>query len=36
MGHSSITVTYDVYGHLFEDDEADQAAVAAIQARLLG
>jgi hypothetical protein len=24
MGHSSITVTYDVYGHLFTDDEANQ------------
>lgn len=35
MGHSSITVTFDTYGHLFEDDEADQAAVAEIEARLL-
>lgn len=35
MGHSSITVTFDTYGHLFHDDEADQEAVAAIEARLL-
>lgn len=34
MGHSSITVTYDTYGHLFDDAEADQAAVAEIEARL--
>lgn len=34
MGHSSITVTFDTYGHLFADDEADQTAVAAIEARL--
>ena len=24
MGHSSIKITYDVYGHLFQDDEADK------------
>jgi integrase len=24
MGHSSIQVTFDVYGHLFHDDEAEQ------------
>ena len=36
MGHSSITVTYDVYGHLFADEEADQKAMQAIEARLLG
>lgn len=24
MGHSSIRVTYDIYGHLFNDDAADQ------------
>lgn len=35
MGHSSITVTFDTYGHLFEDAHADQAAVAEIEARLL-
>lgn len=35
MGHSSITVTFDTYGHLFADEEADQSAVAAIEARLM-
>lgn len=35
MGHSSITVTFDTYGHLFEDAEADQTAVAEIESRLL-
>jgi len=36
MGHSSIQVTYDRYGHLFNNDEADQTAMQAIEARLLG
>jgi integrase len=36
MGHSSIKVTYDVYGHLFEDAEADQKAAEDIQNRLRG
>jgi len=35
MGHSSITVTYDTYGHLFADDEADQQAMRIIEERLL-
>jgi integrase len=35
MGHSSITVTFDTYGHLFEDEAADKLAVAEIEARLL-
>ena len=35
MGHSSITVTFDTYGHLFEDADADQRAVSEIEARLL-
>jgi integrase len=34
MGHSSITVTYDVYGHLFTDDDADQRAMRTIEERL--
>ncbi|WP_210486809.1 tyrosine-type recombinase/integrase [Microvirga antarctica] len=34
MGHSSIQVTFDVYGHLFSDDEADQRAMRAIEERL--
>jgi integrase len=36
MGHSSIKVTYDVYGHLFKDAEADQRAAESVQLRLLG
>jgi len=36
MGHSSITVTYDIYGHLFPSHEDDAKAMALIQARLLG
>ncbi|MHC2619443.1 integrase [Bradyrhizobium huanghuaihaiense] len=36
MGHSSIQVTFDVYGHLFADAEADQRAAESVQARLLG
>jgi integrase len=36
MGHSSIKVTYDVYGHLFADAEADQKAAESIQTGLLG
>lgn len=36
MGHSSIKVTFDVYGHLFADAEADQKAAEALQVRLLG
>ena len=36
MGHSSIKVTFDVYGHLFSDAEADQRAAEGVQMRLLG
>jgi integrase len=35
MGHSSITVTYDIYGHLFPTPDDDQEAMAQLQARLL-
>jgi integrase len=35
-GHSSIKVTFDTYGHLFADSEADQRAAEDIQVRLLG
>ena len=24
MGHASIAITYDLYGHLFQDDDADK------------
>lgn len=36
MGHSSIKVTYDVYGHLFADADADQKAAEDIETRLRG
>ena len=36
IGHANIQTTFDIYGHLFEKPEADQAAVAAIDADLLG
>jgi integrase len=36
MGHSTIQMTFDVYGHLFTDGEADQRAAEAIQLKLLG
>jgi integrase len=35
MGHSTITVTYDLYGHLFPDLDDDLEAMASIEARLL-
>jgi integrase len=35
MGHSSITMTYDLYGHLFQDAEDDAEGMAQIEARLL-
>lgn len=35
MGHSSIQVTFDIYGHLFPDAENDAKAMAEIEARLL-
>lgn len=35
MGHSSIAVTYDVYGHLWNTTEDDVRAMAQIEARLL-
>jgi integrase len=35
MGHSSIQVTFDVYGKLFRDGD-DQAAMAAVEASLRG
>lgn len=31
MGHSSIQVTFDTYGHLFKEAEADAAIAQAIQ-----
>jgi integrase len=36
MGHSSITMTFDTYGHLFPSPDDDQAAMRQLQARLIG
>jgi integrase len=36
IGHSSIKVTFDIYGHLFADAEGDQRAAEDMQFRLLG
>jgi integrase len=36
MGHSSIQMTFDLYGHLWKTAEDDARAVAQIEARLLG
>ena len=36
MGHATIKMTFDVYGHLFQDTGADQRAAEDIQLRLLG
>ncbi len=35
MGHSSIQVTFDIYGHLFPTPDDDAAAMAQMEARLL-
>ncbi len=35
MGHSSIQMTFDLYGHFWETPEDDAAAMAQIEARLL-
>jgi integrase len=35
MGHSSIQMTFDVYGHLFPSADDDQVAFGQLQARLL-
>jgi integrase len=34
MGHSSVSMTFDLYGHLFENLEADRAAMAKIEAAI--
>ena len=36
MGHSSIQMTFDTYGHLFPTPEEDHEAMAQVEARLLG
>ncbi|HYP63822.1 MAG TPA: site-specific integrase [Acidocella sp.] len=36
LGHASITMTYDVYGHLFPDPDDDHAKLAAIELAVSG
>jgi integrase len=36
MGHSSIQMTYDVYGHLLAPSQSTEEKMAALQARLVG
>ena len=36
MGHSSIQVTFDTYGHLFAATEDDEAVMAAMEAGVMG
>jgi len=36
MGHASIAMTFDVYGHLFAAQEEDAAVMAALEAGVLG
>jgi hypothetical protein len=35
MGHSSIVMTFDLYGHMFEDVEADREAMKKIEAAIV-
>lgn len=35
-GHSSITITYNVYGHLFDDPDEDATAMVRLQQALIG
>jgi integrase len=34
MGHANISMTFDLYGHLFEDPEADRSAMARLELAL--
>jgi integrase len=36
MGHSTIQMTFDTYGHLFPAPADDQVAMRRLQARLIG
>jgi integrase len=36
LGHSSIQMTFDTYGHLFRDPETTQKKMAALEAQLVG
>ena len=34
MGHSSISMTFDVYGHLFEQQQSDQEVAASMETQI--
>jgi hypothetical protein len=34
MGHSSINMTFDLYGHLYDDTDADRDAMKKIEAAI--
>lgn len=34
MGHASVSMTFDLYGHLFENKEADRSAMEKIEAAI--
>jgi hypothetical protein len=34
MGHSSISITFDLYGHMFESKAADQEAMQKLEAAI--
>jgi integrase len=36
MGHGSMQMTFDTYGHLFPSPDEDKAAMRRLQARLVG
>ena len=36
MGHASIELTFDTYGHLFDAREDDDKAMKKIQGKVLG
>ena len=35
MGHATIAMTFDLYGHLFEDPRADQEAMKKVEAAVV-
>ena len=35
MGHSSIQMTFDLYGHLFEDTDGDREAMKKLEAAIV-
>jgi integrase len=35
LGHASITMTYDCYGHLFQDSDSDKQAMKKLEAAVI-